>query len=119
MYGGPAYVKPATVYFALFTTAPTEPDGVGAVEMTGFGYSRKAMTNDATNFPAGNPKSNGTDVIFSDAIGGQWGPLEGWGIYDASIGGNLLHFGSFGSPQTIPTGDTARFPAGSLVLTED
>ncbi len=119
VYGGPAYVKPATVYFALFTTAPTEPDGVGAVEMTGFGYSRAARTNDATNFPAGNPKSNGTDVIFSDAIGGQWGPLVGWGIYDASIGGNLLHFGSFGSPVTVPAGETARFVVGSLVLTED
>lgn len=119
VYGGPAYTKPATIYFALFTTAPSEPDGVGGVEMTGFGYTRKGLTNDATNFPAGNPKTNGTDVVFADAVGGAWGPIVAWATFDAAIGGNLLHFGSLGTPKTIPIGDTARFPAGSLVLTED
>lgn len=119
VYGGPAYVKPATVYAALFTTAPAETDGLGGVEMTGFGYTRKAITNNATNFPAGNPKTNGTDIVFSDAIGGSWGPIVAWGFYDAAIGGNLMHFGLLTSSKTIPEGDTARFPAGSLVLNED
>jgi hypothetical protein len=118
VYGGATYTRPTTVYYALFTTAPTEPDGVGGVEMTGFGYQRVAVANNPTNFPPGNPKSNGADVVFPDAIGGPW-VIDGWATYDAATGGNLMHFGSFGSPTTIPAGDTARFPAGSLVLTED
>lgn len=118
MLGGPDYTRPATVYFALYTTGPT--DAGGGTEVSGGNYSRVAVTNNATNFPAasGGSKSNGTAIIFPTPSG-SWGTVTHWGVFDASSGGNLLRYGALTVTKTVDPGDQVSFPPGDLVCTED
>lgn len=117
--GGGDYTRPATLYVALFTAAPT--DAGGGTEVTGGDYARLAVTNDATNFPAaaGGAKSNGAAFEFPEATD-SWGDIVAFGLYDASTAGNLLMWNNLSNgPKTIDSGDTARFKAGDLDFTED
>jgi hypothetical protein len=115
--GGGDYSRPATVYIALFTVAPT--DAGGGTEVSGTGYSRKAVTNNDTNWPAAasGAKSNGTDITFDEATG-DWGTVVALGIFDAASGGNLLYWCDLTVSKTINSGDTAKFAAGDIDLTE-
>lgn len=116
--GGSDYTRPATVYFALYTAAPSESGGGTEVSNSGTGYSRKAVTNNSTNFPASSSgtKSNGTAISFDSATS-SWGTIVAFGVFDASTGGNLLYFGSLTTSRAIATGDTARFAAGDFSVT--
>jgi hypothetical protein len=119
--GGPDYTRPATVYVSLHTADPTDA-GTGA-EATGSGYARKAVTNNATNWPASvnGSKSNGTEIAFDPATG-SWSSGANqthFGIWDALSGGNLLRYGALTTPKAFTTGDTPKFAAGTLVCTED
>lgn len=116
--GGPDYVRPGTVYIALYTTSPT--DSGGGVEVVNSGYTRVPLTNNTTNFPpaVNGSKSNGVAITFP-MPSGSWGVVRAFGIFDASTGGNLLRWGALGTAKTIDAGDNVSFPAGSLVLTED
>lgn len=116
--GGPDYVRPATVYIALYTVAPT--DAGGGTEVSGGNYSRVALTNDATNFPAasGGNKSNGTTIAFPVPSAG-WGVVTHFGIFDASSGGNLLRWGPLSISKTVDPGDLINFPPGLLDCSED
>lgn len=118
LLGRTTYTAPATVYVALYTTAPS--DAGGGTEVSGGGYARKAVTNDATNWPAasGGSKSNGTAIVFDEASS-DWGSVVAFGIFDAASGGNLLYWGALDAPKAVNNGQTARFPAGSLVISED
>jgi hypothetical protein len=120
MLGGPDYVRPATVYVALFTVAPTADAGTGGTEVSVGAYARVAVTNDATNFPAatGGVKSNGTVITFPTATA-PWGTIVAFGIYDAASAGNLLFWNVVTANKVITTNDIAQFPIGSLVFTED
>jgi hypothetical protein len=116
--GGGDYTRPATLYVALYTAAPT--DAGGGTEVTGGSYARLAVTNDATNFPAaaGGTKSNGTAFEFPEATA-SWGEVVAFGLLDAAVAGNLLMWNNLNTPKTIDDGDTARFKAGELDFTED
>lgn len=116
--GGAEYTRPATVYFALYTVAPTESGGGTEVSTSGTAYARAAVTNDATNFPAssGGVKSNGTAIGFPTATA-SWGTVVAFGVFDAASGGNLLYFGNLTSSRAISSGDTARFAAGDFSIT--
>lgn len=116
--GGPDYTRPATIYVALYTTAPT--DAGGGVEVSGGSYSRVAVTNNSTNWPAtsGGTKSNGTSITFPTATA-SWGTVQAVGLLDAATGGNLLFWATLETPKSVGAGDTASFAAGALVLTED
>lgn len=118
--GGPDYTRPATVYIALFTAAPTSDAGTGGTEVTGGAYGRASVTNNATNFPAaaGGVKSNGVVITFATATA-PWGTLVAFGVYDASTGGNLLFWNVLTANKVINTNDIAQFPVGSLTFTED
>lgn len=67
--GGPDYTRPATVYIALLTVRPNMIDtGSTITEANYTGYARKAVTNNATNFPAAaelvqTPQTSGTLTI--------------------------------------------------------
>ncbi len=115
--GGGDYTRPATLYFALFTTMPTGSGG--GTEASGGTYARVSKTNNATNFPASSnrQKTNGTDIDWG-TLSVALGTILGAGIYDAASGGNLLYYELFTSPQTIYAGNTFKIPAGSMVLTE-
>lgn len=88
---------PATLYFAAFTVMPPQTSDT-ATEPVGNNYSRVAVTNNVTNFPAATltpdqtayQKINGTAIVFPTPSG-SWGAILGIGIYDASTGGNLQY----------------------------
>lgn len=118
MLGGPDYVRPPTIYIALFTAAPT--DAGGGTEVVGGSYARAAVTNDATNFPAAvaGVKANGVAINFAQATA-AWGTVVAFGIFDALSGGNLLFWGNLTTPKTVQSGDTPNFSIGALTITED
>ncbi len=116
--GGPDYTRPGTLYVALYNVAPT--DVGGGTEVSGGSYTRLAIANNSTNFPAASSgsKSNGIALTFPTPSAG-WGVIVAFGILDASTAGNLLRFGSLSITKTIDPGDTITFPVGALVSTED
>lgn len=118
--GGGDYTRPATVYFALFTVAPGESGG--GTECSGGGYARVAVTNDATNWPAasGGSKSNGLVVSFP-VLTGSIGTVAGFGIFDASSGGNLLYYYEIpsGDQKSYDANDVPVIPVGAITITED
>jgi len=118
LLGRTTYTAPATVYVALYTTAPT--DAGGGTEVSGGGYARKAVTNDATNWPAASSstKSNGTAIAFAEATA-DWGTVVAFGLFDAAIDGNLLYWGELSQPVAVGSGVTATFAVGALTLIED
>jgi hypothetical protein len=116
--GGPDYVRPATVYLGLFTSAPA--DGSAGTEVAGGAYARAAVTNDASHWPAaaGGVKSNGAAITFAQATA-PWGTVVAFAVFDALVAGNMLFWGVLTVNKTVATGDTPSYPIGSLVFTED
>lgn len=116
--GGGDYSRPATVYIALFTEAPT--DVGGGVEVSGGSYARKAVVNNATNFPAAEDgaKVNGTVIEFVTATA-DWGLCVAFAILDALSDGNFLYWGDLTVEKDVDNGDTARFAVGELDIIED
>jgi hypothetical protein len=114
--GGGNYTRPATVYLALFDAA--------AAELSGNGYARKAVTNDATNFPAAASrlKSNGIIQEFSQASG-AWNDVYRVKVMDAASAGNAMFQGFLGTDQgavftAIAAGDVLTVPGTSLVVND-
>jgi len=119
--GGVAFVPPATVYPALYTTAVT-PLGAGT-EASGGGYSRPAVTNNLTNWPAavGGVKSNGTPLIFPTATGADWSAgafMTYAALWDNLVGGTMSYFGQLTVSKPVLNGDIAAFPIGAFSVTE-
>jgi hypothetical protein len=116
--GGPDYTRPATVYVALYTVAPT--DVGGGTEVSDGSYARVAVVNNATNWPAasGGATANGTEVTFPTATA-DWGECVAFAILDADSGGNFLYWGDLTVAKTVNNGDTAKFAVGALDVTED
>lgn len=108
--------QPGTLYFALFTSAPTV-DGYGGSEVFAGGYARVAVTANGTSFTAiataGDPLVSAISIAFPKATA-AWGNVTYMGIYDAASGGNLLMFQALGATKTIGINDTPSFAAGSL-----
>ena len=117
-------VAPSTLYFALFDADPggagVEPDSTGA-------YARVAMANDSTTWGAIGSSdtqiSNVGGAIVWPTSSGVWSiltELTHWGIFDNSVGGNLLYSGELLTGITITgAGDTARIPAGALTIIQE
>lgn len=96
VYGGPDYVRAATVYVALFTVAPT--DAAGGTEVSGGSYARAAVTNNAINFPAASGGSKSNAVAITMAVpSADWGVCVAFGLFDALTAGNLLAWSWLGS----------------------
>ena len=118
--GGSDYARLATVYLALYTAAPTEAGG-GTEVTSSNGYTRLAITNNATNFPAssGGQKSNGIAFTFTPASGGSWGTVSHWAIMSAASGGSILFFGALNATKLINDTDTLSFAIGQLNILLD
>lgn len=119
--GGADFSRPATVYIALYTAAPT--DAGGGTEVTGGSYARVAVTNDATAWPAATPgapssKQNGSAFTFVTATA-NWGTVVAFAILDAASGGNFLYWGDLTTTKSVENGDTAEFAVGGITITED
>jgi hypothetical protein len=107
-----AQTSPTTVYFALFTVAPTQSGG--GTEVTGGSYARIAATFGA---PANGVSSNSAPVTFPTATA-SWGTVVAAGIFDALSGGNLLYYGTLGTPKTVGNGDSISFASAAFAVTE-
>lgn len=79
-----------TPWLALFTAAPSDTGGGTEVSTSGTGYAR-VNTSGMWGTPSGGPGAvaNSTLIAMGTATA-NWGVVTHWGIYDASIGGNLL-----------------------------
>jgi hypothetical protein len=81
------------VFVGFFTVEPTADDGTGGTEASGSGYARKAHQA-WTNTTSGDITyrvNNGAiefAALTADLVG-----INGWGIWDAVSGGNMIAFG--------------------------
>ena len=117
VYGGVNYTPPATLYVALFTTAPDDA-GAGGTEVSGGAYARVGVANNLTNWPApaagaAGQKSNGVAITFPQATA-AWGTVVAWAVFDALTGGNMLDYAVLATSKTVQTGDTPVFGVGDL-----
>jgi len=108
-----AFTPPATVYVALYTTAPT--DAGGGTEVSGGSYARQAVTFNAAS--AGSI-TNSADITFPQATA-DWGTIVAVGLFDASTAGNLLWYGNLTTSQTVNNGNIFKIPAGNLTVSLD
>lgn len=113
---GAGLTKPATVWVALYTVAPTSVGG--GTEVTGGSYARVSVTNNTTNWPnaASGSKSNGVAFTFPTATAG-WGTIVAFGIHDTAATDSLVTWGLLGTSVTVASGDSATFGIGSLTIT--
>lgn len=89
-----------TAYVALFTTAPTDDTGTGAIEPPGGGYARVATTAGTSGTWGAASTTTDPTTITNNGTGGaaitfptataSWGNVVAFGLYDAATGGNLL-----------------------------
>lgn len=119
--GGGPFTRPVNIYLALMIAMPTGAGG--GTEVTGFGYARKQLVNDATFFAdaaAGLSKANTANIAFAPAVGGTWGgggsPIIGAAFYDAPTGGNLLDFTELEASRVVPDGGILIFLPGDIVF---
>ena len=130
LFRGQAYSFPATLYFGLYTTNPS--DTGGGTETTGGSYARVAVSASLANFAgthaaASTTASSGTGGTTSNngaitfpAPTASWGSVTGFGIFDTSTSGNLLFFGALTTAKTVNNGDAApSFAAAAFTLQID
>jgi len=123
MKGTTFAAAPATVYAALFTTAPTDDAGTSAVEVSGGSYARIGITTSTgwssiSGAPGAAAQISNSGVVTFVTPTANWGTVLAIGVYDALTTGNLLYWNTITS-QVINTGVVASFAIGALIATED
>ena len=108
-----AATRPTAWYVALYTSAPN--DAGGGTEVSGFGYSRQAVTFGAGTSPGGT--SANTNILSFTASGGTFGVVTHLAILDAASGGNFIASGPLTASKEVLDGDSLAFDVGSLILT--
>lgn len=108
----PSPARPTAWHLGLFTAAPGESGG--GTEVSGSGYTRKAVTFTVS----GNNASNSGSVEFAAATG-SWGTITHAAIFDAATSGNMIAYAALTASKTIDTGDVLRIPTGDLDVTLD
>ncbi len=108
-----SYTPAATIYVGLYTAAPT--DAGGGTECTGNAYARTSVTFSAAS---GGATTNSADVVFPTAMGSWGGNVVAVGLFDASSAGNMLYWNTISS-TAVANGDTVKFVAGDLDVTDD
>lgn len=118
VFGIATYSAPATLYAALFTTAPAE-DGTGGVEASGGSYARVAITNDNTEWSwnAGGWIENINQILFPTATA-NWGTIVRVVLMTASSGGAIWAI-SDAISFDVTTGLQPFFDPGDLTFTLD
>lgn len=114
--------SPPSYQLGLSSAQPTG-DGAGLFEITGSGYARLSILNNATNFPTATTlggvttKKNGVDFSFAAATG-TWTNITHWFFYDPT---NVrpVAWGTLVPTRLLTSGDILRILAGQLVITMD
>lgn len=113
------FTRPANIYVALFTAAPS--DAGGGTEVSGGSYARQAVPTGASsewNAASGGVTANTNTITFPTATA-NWGTVVAVGLFDAVTAGNLLFHASLAANKTVNSGDVIRFNAGDLDITFD
>lgn len=113
--------SPATsLYVSLHTADPGEAGDQTTNEATYTSYARVAVTRDGANWSvSGDTVSNVAAIEFPVSTGTD-NTITHVGVGTASSGsGYLMYKGALGSSKLIESGDTPRFLAGDLDITED
>jgi len=106
----------------VFTTLPNA-DGTGGVESSYDSYARTAHQDWSTlviGTTAARRVNVGAIEMVAVGLGDPGETIVGWGIWDASTSGNLLHFGPMRNasgveaPVAIVAGDQIRWTDGEL-----
>jgi hypothetical protein len=111
-FGSGTLTKPANVYVALYSTAPT--DSTSGTELTGNGYARQVVSFGSAS--AGQIGSSG-NVTFA-ANGSSWSTVVAVGLVDASSSGNIMVYGALSPTRTLQDGDTLTFETNNLKVTQ-
>lgn len=122
IFGAQAYTAPATLYFALCTSAPTDAStGATLVEANYGGYARKSMANNKTTFStaASGSVNNAAAITFAACTSGS-STVTHYAIVDSASGaGNVLAWGDLTTSKAISTGDIPEFAVSALTITLD
>jgi hypothetical protein len=110
-----ALSSPTTVFVALYTVAPTPSTTGTEVTTVGTAYVRQAVTFGA---PSSGVCQNSAPVAFPVATAPYGAPIVACAVCDLVAGGNILYFGTLGTPKTVGTGDQVNFAALALSVTE-
>lgn len=113
LLGGPDFVRPANVSFALSLGTTTDAGGIS--EPGAGGYSRVQVANNVGNFPAAasGVKTLPNSFQFPTATA-NWGTVSHAALYDALSGGNMLWHTALAASASLDNGGTAIFPANSV-----
>lgn len=115
-FRGTAYTWPATLYFALVTTAPTASTP-GTEVGAGLGYSRASLASTTGDW------SNTTGVVVNLAAlnfgtaTADWGTVVAVEVYDAAVAGNALCWATLSPSRNITNGTTVSIPVSDLTFT--
>lgn len=107
-----AFTSPTAWFVALFNVTPTSAGG-GTEVATG-AYVRQAVTFAVPTLGA----TSNSNVINFPTPGLDWGAIPGVALFDASTSGNMLYFGTLGTPKTVYAGDEVYFPVGYFAIAE-
>lgn len=105
-----SYTSPATVYAALYSTAPTV--STSGTELTGNGYARVSTTFSA---PSAGTTSTSASITIGPATGNAWPSVVAFAVTDASTGGNILFFKTIAT-QNILVGDSFVVDGGNITI---
>lgn len=105
-----SYTSPATVYAALYSTAPTV--STSGTELSGSNYSRQAVTFSA---PSAGVATSNVAVTFG-AASANWTAAVAIGITDASTSGNILYFKTIAT-QVVLSGASLVIDSGDITVT--
>lgn len=105
------------LFVALYTSDPNDADS--GVEANYTSYERVGVARSVIGWAvSANVASNVGDVVFPVSLGVD-NSITHFGIRTALTGGDLIGSGSLTGIVEIITGDTPRFNAGTISITED
>lgn len=100
-------------YIGLIS-AVTDADAGTVTELTGGSYARVDISESFPT-PDGGELANDEVIEFAEATG-DWTEATHAGIWSAATEGTLRAVVALATARTVLTGETARFPVGSIVI---
>jgi hypothetical protein len=110
-FNADSVTRPTNWYLGLFTSNPGEG---GGTEISGNGYTRKAVT-----FTVSGDTATNSGAVEFDVATGSWGTISHVAVFDASSGGAQIAYAALTTAKAIDTGDVLRFPVGDVDVTLD
>ena len=116
VFGATAYTRPAGLWVALYTTAPTDISPGNEV-LPAVGYARVAATfADAPDQVDGSSAIWNSTVLQFPVATADWGTISHCGVHDAATAGNMLAWGQLAVLKRVDFGDAVRFAANQFMI---